>query len=60
MSENKPEPKSLLDSELVVVNIGLSSFADDLRAQGIATLHVEWSPPAAGDPELLALLDALL
>lgn len=49
-----------LAGELNAINLGLSSFAEDLAAQGVPVLHVEWQPPAGGDPELMALLDQLL
>ena len=46
----------LLTSPVKVVNIGLKGFADELTAQGIAVQHVDWQPPASGDPMLAALL----
>ena len=51
--------KPLLDGPLKVVNIGLDSFAEDLKAQGVEVVHVDWSPPAGGDPKLAALLSKL-
>src|SRR5690606_34573090 len=41
------------------INIGLESFARDLRSQGVAVAQVDWSPPAGGKPELLEALAAL-
>jgi FdrA protein len=49
----------LLDSDLVVINVGLDGFAADLRARGVDVVHVEWAPPAGGDPKLAALLSRL-
>ncbi|MCB1969038.1 MAG: hypothetical protein H6851_08260 [Geminicoccaceae bacterium] len=49
----------LLDRPVEVVNIGLELFADELRAAGIPVTHVEWTPPAGGDPQLAALLARL-
>lgn len=49
-----------LPQRLVIVNIGLELFADTLKAQEQAVTHVQWEPPAQGDPELLEMLDALL
>ncbi len=49
-----------LGTELRVVNLGLESFAETLDALGVPVLHVQWTPPAGGDPErarLLSLLD---
>jgi hypothetical protein len=51
--------KSLLEGPLRVVNIGLSSFARDLAANGAAVAHVDWAPPAGGRPEMAAVLAAL-
>lgn len=45
--------------DLHVVNIGLESFAQDLKAQGVAVVQVEWRPPAGGDARLAALLAEL-
>ena len=50
----------LLDSGPVVVNIGVEDFAETLQAQGVQVLHMDWAPPAGGDPELMAILDKLL
>jgi len=50
---------ALLDSPLQVINVGLEKFADDLEAQGVSVMQVDWSPPAGGDPELADLLSKL-
>ncbi|MBW2731569.1 MAG: DUF1116 domain-containing protein [Deltaproteobacteria bacterium] len=42
-----------------VINLGLPSFADDLRRSGAEVLHVDWRPPAGGDPHLLHALESL-
>jgi len=42
-----------------VINLGLASFAADLRAQGVAVVDVDWRPPAGGNPRLAALLAQL-
>ena len=49
----------LLDAPLVVINVGLESFADDLAAQGVAVTHVDWTPSAGGDARLADLLSKL-
>jgi FdrA protein len=41
------------------VNVGLESFARELAAGGVQVVHVEWSPPAGGDPALADLLSKL-
>jgi FdrA protein len=50
---------TLLPDSLRVINIGLESFADDLRAEGVRVVQLDWRPPAGGDARLAALLDAL-
>jgi hypothetical protein len=45
--------------ELQVITIGLESFAQDLRAQGIAVVHLDWRPPAGGNARMAALLASL-
>jgi hypothetical protein len=42
-----------------VVNVGLELFARDLASQGTKVVHVRWSPPAGGNPQLASLLDKL-
>ncbi|HET6221102.1 MAG TPA: DUF1116 domain-containing protein, partial [Dongiaceae bacterium] len=42
-----------------MVNIGLSGFASELASLGVPVVHMDWSPPAGGDPELAALLARL-
>ena len=39
-----------------VINLGIPSFADDLKKQGVETIHVEWRPPAGGNRKLQGLL----
>jgi hypothetical protein len=45
--------------DLEVINIGLESFAQDLRAQGVKAVHLDWRPPAGGNAHLAALLASL-
>ena len=51
--------ESLLGRPLRVINLGLEVFAQELEAEGVTVLHVDWQPPAggAGGAELLAQLD---
>lgn len=49
----------LLSSKLSVVTLGLASFHEALQTQGIDSVHVDWRPPAGGDPKLLAILETL-
>lgn len=41
---------------LAAINVGLESFADSIRAQGGAAVHVDWRPPAGGDERLMGIL----
>ena len=56
---DKNTPQPLLEGPPRVINIGLSSFADDLKKQDIEMVNVDWSPPARGDIELANLLAKL-
>jgi hypothetical protein len=56
--QNKLE--ELLHQGPIAVNIGVVDFAETLQIQGIQVIHVSWTPPAGGDPELMELLDQLL
>lgn len=49
----------LISKELKVINIGIEMFADDLKTQNVDVVHVDWKPPAGGDPDLLKLLEKL-
>ena len=49
----------LFRKELVVVNMGLDSFADNLRKEEVKVLQMDWKPPAGGDKRLISLLDQL-
>jgi hypothetical protein len=54
------EIRDLFGRELRVVNVGLESFSVVLESLGVPVIHVQWVPPAGGDPvraRLLALLD---
>jgi FdrA protein len=48
-----------LGGKLRVVNVGLESFAETLEGLGVPVLHVQWTPPAGGDPERARLLSLL-
>jgi len=48
-----------LPKDIKVVNVGLRSFYDDIRNQKANVVHVDWRPPAGGDPELVRMLAKL-
>jgi FdrA protein len=56
----KNDLDQLLRDGPVVVNIGALQFAESVRDQDAEVTHVEWTPPAGGDPELAQLLDDLM
>ena len=49
----------LFNSELSIINLGLESFTDSVKAQGVRAVHVDWKPPAGGNPKIISLLDKL-
>jgi FdrA protein len=60
MDKKHETTEKLLRGPLVVVNIGLEKFAQELEKQNVEVLHVEYRPPAGGDQEMIRLLDQLL
>lgn len=50
----------LLQKKIVVINLGLTKFADSLEEQDVDVLQVDWLPPAGGDKQMMDLLDQLL
>jgi len=52
--------RELLEHGPVVINLGVHDFAESLRAQEVEVVHVDWTPPAGGDREMIELLDQLL
>ena len=67
----RPQPRPRLDAEggvmetkvlpelLPATDIGLESFADDLRTEGVPVVQLDWRPPAGGNARLAALLAEL-
>ncbi|MFC4140270.1 MULTISPECIES: DUF1116 domain-containing protein [unclassified Microbacterium] len=49
----------LFSTDLKPVNLGLDMFADDLKAQGVEPVLMDWTPPGGGDPEVIAALSRL-
>ena len=50
---------ALFTSGLKAVNLGLESFAENLRAHGADAVQVDWRPPAGGDEGMVAVLDRI-
>src|SRR5712692_9063829 len=53
------EARDLLAGPPRVVNVGLEQFGEALRRQDAPVVHVDWRPPAGGDPRLVELLTRL-
>lgn len=49
----------LFASELSVINLGLESFSENLRACGAPAVQVRWKPPAGGDARMIDALDRI-
>lgn len=60
MESNEREgAKRLLAGKARVINVGLEGFANEMQANDVVVVHVEWVPPAGGDPRMGALLAKL-
>ena len=57
MENHKNTPPILTEPK--VINVGLELFAKELTSQGFDVTHVDWTPPAGGDPDLASLLSKL-
>ncbi len=51
---------TLLKEPIVAINLGLKKFAESLEEQGVEVIHVQWTPPAGGDQEMMDILEDLL
>ncbi len=56
MAERRPPISGLFDQPIQVINVGVPSFSDDLKRQGVPVRHVDWRPPAGGNKRIQALL----
>jgi FdrA protein len=52
-------PSDLLEQTPVIINVGLEGFSEEMQTRGVKVVHVDWRPPAGGDPELADLLSRL-
>lgn len=52
----KPADLEILRRNLEAINIGLESFAQNLVAQNVPTVQVDWKPPAGGNEKLIRIL----
>lgn len=51
--------ESLFDQPLDIIGIGLDGFAEELAAQQVQVIQLDWRPPAEGDADLADLLSKL-
>lgn len=49
----------LFKQELEVLNIGLETFNTAVHDQGVDSIHLQWRPPANGNPMLASMLNDL-
>ena len=49
----------LFKQDLKVINMGLESFFNDLKAQDVEVVQMNWRPKAGGNPKMLSLLKRL-
>ena len=54
-----PIDLATLQKPLEAINLGLESFAENLKVQGVPTVHVEWKPPAGGNARLMSILEKM-
>jgi hypothetical protein len=56
---DKPD-RPFFGERLVIANIGIRPFYDDMKKQKITVFQIDWEPPAGGERELVDILDKLL
>ena len=44
---------------LAAINVGVESFYESLKAQGAEAVQVDWRPPAAGNEDLMSILEKM-
>ncbi|MGQ0601206.1 MAG: acyl-CoA synthetase FdrA [Anaerolineales bacterium] len=55
-SEHLPIALENFTDPLAAINVGVESFYESLKGQGVQCVHVEWKPPAAGNERLASIL----
>jgi hypothetical protein len=55
----KPIDLSTLQKPLSAINVGLESFAENLKAQDVPTIQVDWRPPAGGNEKMMGILERM-
>jgi len=52
-------PVKHFSEPLAAINVGVESFYDSLKAQGAQGVQVNWRPPAAGNEDLMSILEKM-
>ena len=55
----KNSEKTVLRGKINIINIGVETFAKELKVLGVPVIHLDWQPPASGDPKIAALLSKM-
>ena len=55
----KPLDVEQMNRPVAGINVGLESFAENLVAQEIPAVHVDWRPPAGGNDKLIGILERM-
>jgi len=62
--DNKDHPNKkvgpFFGERLVVANIGIQPFYEDMKKQNVTVFQIDWEPPAGGERELVDILDKLI
>jgi FdrA protein len=48
-----------LKKPMAAINVGLESFAENLKDQGAPNIHVDWKPPAGGNERVMGILERM-
>jgi hypothetical protein len=56
----KKSREKFFGEKLVIANVGIRPFYEDIKKQKITVYQVDWQPPAGGEQELVDLLDKLI
>jgi hypothetical protein len=54
-----PVDLASLQAAVSGINIGLESFYENLKAQNVPAVHVEWTPPAGDNEKLKGILERM-
>jgi FdrA protein len=55
----KPVDLVNLKKPMEAINVGLDSFAANLKDQGAPNIHVDWKPPAGGNEKMMNILERM-